>query len=167
MDAATQAAFTLRQATPEDCEDIARLVRDLAAYERLAAEAQATAADFHAQLFGPNPAAHAMVAQSAGRVVGIAIWFYNFSTFVCRRGLYVEDVYVEPEHRGAGIGRAFFRALAQRAQQDGCQRMEWSVLDWNEPAIAFYRAIGATGLQDWTIQRLTTGAIARLAESPI
>ena len=167
MDAPTRTAFTLRQATPEDCEDVARLVRDLAAYERLASEAHATAADFHAQLFSPNPAAHAMVAEAAGRTVGIAIWFYNFSTFVCRRGLYVEDVYVEPEHRGAGIGRAFFRALAQRAQQDGCQRMEWSVLDWNEPAIAFYRAIGATGLQDWTIQRLTTGAIARLAESPI
>ena len=106
-----------------------------------------------------------MVAEVAGHVVGVAIWFYNFSTFVCRRGLYVEDVFVQPEYRGAGIGRAFFRALAQRAQQDGCQRMEWSVLDWNEPAIAFYRAIGAVGMQDWTIQRLTTGAIARLAES--
>ena len=166
MDAATQAAFALRDATPEDCEDIARLVRALAEYEKLAAEAQATGADFQAQLFSPHPAAYAMVAEVAGRIVGVAIWFYNFSTFVCRRGLYIEDVFVEPEHRGAGIGRAFFRALAQRARQDGCQRMEWSVLDWNEPAIAFYRALGAAGMQDRTIQRLTTGGIARLAESP-
>ncbi len=165
MDAPTT-AFTLRDATPADCEDIARLVRALAEYEKLAAEAQASGADFHAQLFAPQPAAHSMVAETAGRVVGVAIWFYNFSTFVCRRGLYLEDVFVEPEHRGAGIGRAFFRALAQRAKQDGCQRMEWSVLDWNEPAIAFYRAMGATGMQDWTIQRLTTEGIARLAESP-
>ncbi len=163
MDAAT---FTLRDATPADCNDIARLVRALAEYEKLAAEAQASGADFHAQLFGPHPAAHAMVAESKGRIVGIAIWFYNFSTFVCRRGLYVEDVFVEPEHHGAGIGRAFFRALAQRAKQDGCQRMEWSVLDWNEPAIAFYSAMGAIGMHDWTIQRLTTDGIARLAESP-
>ena len=167
MDAITQAAFTLRDAAPQDCEDIARLVRALAEYEKLAAEAQATGADFHAQLFGPNPAAHAMVAESAGRIVGIAIWFHNFSTFVCRRGLYIEDVFVEPAHRGAGIGRAFFRALAQRARQDGCQRMEWSVLDWNESAIAFYRALGATGMGDWTVQRLSTPAIARLAESPV
>ncbi len=165
-DTQTVGGFALRQATPADCDDIARLVRALADYEKLAAEAQASGADFHAQLFAPHPAAHAMVAEVAGRVVGVAIWFYNFSTFVCRRGLYVEDVFVEPAHRGAGIGRAFFRALAERAQQDGCQRMEWSVLDWNAPAIAFYRALGATGLEDWTIQRLTTGAIARLAESP-
>ncbi len=167
---APAAAVVLRDATPADCNEIARLVRALAEYEHLAAEAQASGADFHAQLFGPQPAAYAMVAESAGRIVGIAIWFYNFSTFVCRRGLYVEDVFVEPEHRGAGIGRAFFRALAQRAQEQGCQRMEWSVLDRNEPALAFYRAMGATGMQDWTIQRLTTDNIARLAahlaESP-
>ncbi len=166
MDAITKAAFTLRDATQADCDDIARLVRALAEFEKLAAEAQASGDDFRAQLFTPQPAAHAMVAESTGRIVGVAIWFYNFSTFVCRRGLYVEDVFVEPEHRNAGIGRAFFRALAQRAKQEGCQRMEWSVLDWNEPAIAFYRAIGATGMHDWTTQRLTTDAIARLAESP-
>ena len=160
------APITLRDARPADCDDIARLVRALAEYEKLAAEAQASGADFHAQLFAPQPAAHAMGAESAGRIVGVAIWFYNFSTFVCRRGLYIEDVFVEPEHRGAGIGRAFFRALAQRAKQEACQRMEWSVLDWNEPAIAFYRALGATGMADWTIQRLTTDGIARLAESP-
>ncbi len=165
IDAPTQAAFTLRDATPADCADIARLVCALAEYEKLATEAQASGDDFRAQLFSPKPAAYAMVAETAGRIVGVAIWFYNFSTFVCRRGLYLEDVFVEPEHRGAGIGRAFFRALAQRALQDGCQRMEWSVLDWNEPAIAFYRAMGATGMQDWTVQRLTADGIARLAES--
>ncbi len=159
----TQSAFTLRPATEADCTDIARLVLALAAYEKLADEAQATGADFHAQLFDAQPAAHAMVAEAAGRVVGVAIWFYNFSTFLCRRGLYLEDVFVEPEHRGAGIGRAFFRALAQRALQDGCQRMEWSVLDWNEPAVAFYRAMGAAGMEDWTVQRLTTPGIEKLA----
>ena len=156
-------AFNLRDAAPADCDDIARLVRALAEYEKLASEAQATGADFKAQLFGAQPAAHAMVAEVGGRVVGIAIWFFNFSTFVCRRGLYLEDVFVEPEHRGAGIGRAFFRALAQRALQEGCQRMEWAVLDWNTPSIAFYRAMGAAEMQDWTVQRLTTDGIARLA----
>ena len=98
-----------------------------------------------------------------GRVAGVAIWFYNFSTFACRRGLYVEDVFVEPAHRGLGIGRAFFRAMAQRAEQDGCVRMEWSVLDWNTRAIDFYRALGAVPMADWTVQRLDTHAIARLA----
>ena len=156
-------AFTLRPAMPGDCDDVARLVRALAEYEKLAAEAQATGADFRAQLFGPHPAASAMVAEVAGRIVGIAIWFYNFSTFVCRRGLYVEDVFVLPEHRGLGIGRAFFRAMAQRALEEGCQRMEWSVLDWNAPAVGFYRGMGAVGMEDWTVQRLTTPDIEALA----
>ncbi len=155
--------FTLRPAAPADCDAIAALVRALAEYEKLAAEAQADGADFRAQLFGAQPAAHAMVAERAGTIVGIAIWFYNFSTFVCRRGLYVEDVFVQPEHRGLGIGRAFFVAMAQRALQEGCQRMEWSVLDWNAPAVAFYRAMGAVGMEEWTVQRLTTPTIERLA----
>jgi GNAT superfamily N-acetyltransferase len=155
--------FTLRDAVISDCPDIARLVRALAEYEKLADEARATAQDFQTQLFGPTPVAYAMVAEVGGHIAGLALWFYNFSTFVCRPGLYVEDVFVEPEHRGLGIGRAFFRAMAQRALEKGCGRMEWSVLDWNEPAIAFYRGLGAVGMQDWTIQRLTAEKIARLA----
>jgi GNAT superfamily N-acetyltransferase len=155
--------LVLRDAIVSDCEDIARLVRALAEYEKLGDEAKATAQDFHTQLFGASPVAYAMVAELDGRIVGLALWFYNFSTFVCRPGLYVEDVFVEPQHRGLGIGRAFFRAMAQRAVERGCGRMEWSVLDWNEPAIAFYRGLGAVGLQDWTVQRLTADKIALLA----
>jgi GNAT superfamily N-acetyltransferase len=155
--------LVLRDAIVSDCEDIARLVRALAEYEKLGDEAKATAQDFRTQLFGVSPVAYAMVAELDGRIVGLALWFYNFSTFVCRPGLYVEDVFVEPQHRGLGIGRAFFRAMAQRAVERGCGRMEWSVLDWNEPAIAFYRGLGAVGLQDWTVQRLTADKIALLA----
>jgi GNAT superfamily N-acetyltransferase len=164
MDAPGVAAYTLRDAAPTDCAEIARLVRELAEFERLGPEAKGTEADFRAQLFGPHPVAEAMVAEVQGRTVGLALWFYNFSTFKCRPGLYVEDVYVEPACRGLGIGRAFFAAMAQRAMARGCARMEWSVLDWNEPAIKFYRSLGAVGMEDWTVQRLTEAEIARLAE---
>ena len=157
-------AFTVRDATADDCADIARLVRDLAAYEKLLHEAVATADDFRDQLFGLAPIARAAVAEIDGQVVGMAIWFYNFSTFKCRPSLYVEDVFVEPEHRGLGIGRAFFRMMARHAMRSGCGRMEWSVLDWNEPAINFYRSMGAVGMDDWTIQRLDAGKLAALAE---
>jgi len=155
--------FLLRNAALHDAGDIARLVSDLAEYERLADEAVATAEDFERHLFGSAARGQAMVAEVGGRVVGIAIWFYNFNTFTCRPGLYVEDVFVEPAHRGCGIGRAFFRAMAQRAVQEGCSRMEWSVLDWNASAIAFYRSMGAVGMQEWTVQRLSSDALAALA----
>jgi GNAT superfamily N-acetyltransferase len=104
-----------------------------------------------------------MMADVAGQCIGLVLWSYNFSTFLCRPGLYVEDIFVEPAHRGLGIGRAFFRALAQRAIEQGCGRMEWSVLDWNEPSIAFYRSLGAVAMDEWTVQRLTADAIAALA----
>ncbi len=156
--------FVIRDAAPQDCADIARLVRALAEYERLAHEAVATEEDFARQLFGAPPAARAAVADRAGRVVGIAIWFHNFSTFTCRPGLYVEDVFVEPEQRGLGIGRAFFRYMARHAVSAGCSRMDWSVLDWNETAIRFYRSMGAVGLDDWTVQRLDARTLAALAQ---
>ena len=156
--------FTLRAATPEDAAEITRLVYALAVYEKLAHEAVATEADFRAQLFGDNPPASAMVAEIDGRTVGIAIWYTTFNTFTCRRGLYIEDVYVEPEYRGLGIGRAFFRAIAQRALQAGCSRLEWSVLDWNAPAIAFYRSMGAVGMDEWTVQRLSLTQLTALAQ---
>ena len=165
MDATSPPRFNLRDAAPADAADVARLVRDLAAFEKLLPEARGTAETFHEQLFGAQPAAYAMVAEIGGRVVGLALWFYNFSTFACRRGLYVEDVYVEPQHRGLGIGRAFFGAMAQRALQQGCARMEWSVLDWNTDAIAFYRGLGAVGMQEWTVQRLSADGIANLARA--
>ena len=156
--------FTLREAQPEDATEIARLVYALAVYERLAHEAVATEADFRKQLFGDQASAHCMIADVGGHAAGIAIWFYSFNTFTCRPGLYVEDVFVEPAHRGRGIGRAFFRALAQRALAKGCSRMEWSVLDWNDPAIAFYRSMGAIGMSEWTVQRLDAEKIQALAE---
>ncbi len=143
------------------------MVRSLATYEKLAHQAQGSAEDFCAQLFGKQPVAYAMVAEIDDCVVGLALWFYNFSTFQCRPGLYVEDVFVEPEHRGRGIGRAFFQALAQRAVVDGCGRMEWSVLDWNTPAIDFYRSLGAVGMGEWTVQRLTADKIALLAHGDV
>jgi len=155
--------FVLRDARPGDAADIARLVKALATYEKLADEACASAEDFHTALFGPKPAAHALIADIDGKAVGFALWFYNFSTFVGRAGLYVEDVFVEPEYRGLGIGKAFFQALAARATAEGCRRMEWSVLDWNTPAIEFYRGMGAVAMDDWTVQRLTGDPLVALA----
>ncbi len=156
--------FCLRNARPEDCADIARLVRALAAYEKLAHEARATDQDFHRALFGNPPRAHASIAFVDHAAVGVALWFYNFSTFQGRHGLYVEDVFVEPAHRGAGIGRAFFAMMAARAVAEGCARMEWSVLDWNKPAIDFYRALGAEPMTEWTVQRLSGDTLHRLAQ---
>ena len=156
-------SFSLRDAEPRDAGDIARLVRELAEYEKLAHEACAGAADFAAALFGERPRAYAMMAEVDGRAVGFALWFYNFSTFLGRPGLYVEDVFVEPTHRGLGIGKALFRALAARAVAEGCGRMEWWVLDWNAPAIGFYRGMGAVAMSDWTVQRLSGEALVALA----
>jgi GNAT superfamily N-acetyltransferase len=155
--------FTLREAVPEDCADIARLVRALAEYEKLAHEARATEDDFRRALFGAPARAQAAVARVAGATVGFALWFYNFSTFMGREGLYVEDVFVEPAHRGAGIGRAFFRMMAARAVAERCGRMEWSVLDWNTPAIDFYRGLGVEPMSEWTVQRLSGDTLLRLA----
>lgn len=156
--------FTLREAVPEDCADIARLVRALAEYEKLAHEARATEDDFRRALFGAPARAQAAVASVAGATVGFALWFYNFSTFMGREGLYVEDVFVEPAHRGAGIGRAFFRMMAARAVAERCGRMEWSVLDWNEPALRFYASLGAVRMDEWTVQRLTGAALEDFAK---
>ena len=160
----TQKPFRLRDATPDDVAEIARLVKALAVYEELGDEAQAGPDDFHRALFGPVPRAHAMLAEMDGRAVGFALWFHNFSTFVGRAGLYVEDVFVEPQSRGLGIGKAFFQVLAKRAVAENCGRMEWSVLDWNAPAIAFYRGIGAVPMGEWTVQRLSGDALLALAE---
>ena len=156
--------FSIRDATPADCADIARLVRALATFERLADQARATEADFHRALFGQPARAQAAVAVADDATVGFALWFYNFSTFQGRPGIYLEDVFVEPAHRGAGIGRAFFRAIAARAVAEGCARMEWSVLDWNETALAFYGGLGAEPMSEWTVQRLSGQPLQRLAQ---
>jgi GNAT superfamily N-acetyltransferase len=157
------AACTLRDATPHDITTILRLVRALAAYEKLLHEVDATEDHFHAALFGEPARAHAILAELDGEAVGFGLWFYNFSTFSGRPGLYIEDVYVEPDHRGRGIGKMIFRELARRALAAGCSRMQWSVLDWNQPAIEFYRSIGARPLDEWTVQRLSGNALVALA----
>jgi len=159
-----RAGFTLRDATPDDLPTIVRLVRALAEYERLAHEARGTEEDFRRALFGDPPRAHALIAEGAdGAALGFAVWFHNFSTFEGRPGIYVEDVFVEPAHRGRGIGAAIFRHLARRALAEGCARLEWWVLDWNEPAVRFYRRIGARGMDGWTVQRVSGDALRALA----
>lgn len=157
-------AVTLRLATPEDVPTILGFVQDLAAFEHLSHEVEATEADFHTSLFGRPARAEALLAEAEGLAVGFSVWFYNFSTFRGRHGLFVEDVYVDPAHRGAGIGRQIFRFLAQRAISQGCARMDWDVLNWNAPAIGFYRSLGAFPLDGWTRQRLTGPALTALAE---
>lgn len=157
-------SLTFRDAVPGDEGRVAWFVRALAEYEKLLHEARATEADFARALFGSPPRCHALFAERDGQAVGFALWFYNFSTFAGRHGLYVEDVFVLPEHRGGGIGRAIFRELARRAAAQGCVRMEWSVLDWNAPAVGFYRGIGARGMDEWTVQRLTGDALSALAK---
>lgn len=152
-----------RDAQPGDETIVARFVRALAEYEKLAHEAVATDDDFRRALFGTPPRACALIIEDAGEPIGLALWFYNFSTFAGRHGLYVEDIFVMPEKRGQGIGRAVFRELARRALADGCARMEWSVLDWNSPAVAFYRSIGAQAMDEWTVQRLSGKALRKVA----
>ena len=153
----------LRDATSADVPLVLGFVRQLAVYERLAHEVRATEATLHAGLFGDPPRGHALIAEVAGTPAGFAVWFYSFSTFEGQASLYVEDVFVLPERRGHGIGRAIFRDLARRAVGQGCARMDWAVLDWNTPAIDFYRSIGARPVAGWTVQRLTGAALAALA----
>jgi GNAT superfamily N-acetyltransferase len=156
--------LVLRDAKKADLPLLLRFVRALAEYEMLAAEAIATEADFRRFLFGEPRRAEALIAEAAGEPVGFAVWFYSFSTFQGRPSLYVEDVFVESAARGRGIGRAIFRDLARRALVAGCGRMEWSVLDWNAPSIAFYRSLGAEPRRGWTVQRLAGEALSALAQ---
>ena len=154
-------SLILRDATTDDAGLIAGFVRALAEYEKLLHEAVAADADFAAALAGGHVGA--LIADLDGSPVGFALWFTTFSTFTGRQGLYLEDIFVQPAHRGGGIGKAIFRDLARRAVAQGCARMEWSVLDWNAPAVAFYRALGARPMDEWTVQRLEGEALARLA----
>ncbi len=154
-----------RDATAGDIPVLLDLIAELAAYERLSDEAVATHADLHDSLFGPAPRARALLAERDGEVAGMAVFFFSFSTFTGRPSLYLEDVFVRPAHRGQGIGRAFFRLLAQRAVAERCGRMEWSVLDWNQPALDFYHALGAEPRAGWTTMRLVGDGLARVAGS--
>jgi GNAT superfamily N-acetyltransferase len=157
--------FEVREAAPDDVHELLRLVRDLATYEKEPDAAVATPEQFHRALFPPDaaPTAHALVAERAGRVVGMAIWFPTFSTWTGENGLWLEDLYVEPEQRGLGIGRVLLAGLADICVRRGWPRMEWWVLDWNEPSIAFYKAQGALPQDEWTTYRVTGDALTQLA----
>jgi len=153
----------IRDATPDDVSAVAALIRALAAYEHLAHEVVLRDDDLREHLFGPRPYAEVAVAEHGGSVVGFALFFHNYSTFLGRPGIYLEDLFVLPEHRGAGHGRALLAHLAGLAVERGCGRVEWSVLDWNEPSIAFYRSLGARAMDDWTVYRLDGEALRSLA----
>lgn len=148
-------------AKPGDVATLLALVRELAEFERLSHEVVTDEKQLHAALFGARANVEAVIARADGEVVGFALWFHNFSTFVGRRGLYLEDLYVRPAHRGRGYGEALLRHLAGIAVERGCGRMEWAVLDWNERAIDFYRRLGAEPQDAWTIFRLAGGALER------
>jgi GNAT superfamily N-acetyltransferase len=157
--------FQIRPACSEDVPVILQLIRDLATYERAPDEVTATEEQLVDVLFGERPAAEVLLAFERESPVGFAVYFYNFSTWLGRPGLYLEDLFVKPEKRGKGYGRALLVELAKIARARGCGRMEWAVLDWNEPAIKFYRALGAQPMHEWTVFRLTRDEIASLASS--
>src|SRR6266511_1220321 len=157
--------FEIRRARVEDVPIILQLIRDLATYERAPNEVTATEEQLVDVLFGERPAAEVLLAFEGKLPVGFAVYFYNFSTWLGRPGLYLEDLFVKPEMRGKGYGRALLVELAKIARDRGCGRMEWAVLNWNEPAIKFYRALGATPMNEWTVFRLTRDEIAGLADA--
>lgn len=158
------ADFEIRPAGRADAAEIARLIRALAEYEKLSDQAVGTPAMIESQLFGPRPAAEAFMAVAGGRAVGFALFFTTFSTFLCKPGLYLEDLFVEPEHRGAGIGKALLGRLAALAVERSCGRFEWRVLDWNTPSIRFYESLGATLMPEWQLVRMTAAQFAQLAK---
>jgi GNAT superfamily N-acetyltransferase len=150
-------------AATSDVPVILYFIRKLADYEKLSHEMTATESLLHENLFGPNPVAEAVIAKLAGQPVGFALFFSTFSTFVGKPGIWLEDLFVLPEHRSKGVGRALLRHVAALAIERNCGRLEWSVLDWNEPALKVYRSIGSQPMSDWTTQRLTGDALLRLA----
>ena len=158
--------FVLRNAELRDVGAIVQLIRDLAEFEQLTHLLQVTPEKLRPQLFGEKPAAEALVAERGGEVVAFALFFTNFSTFLAQPGLYLEDLYVKPEHRGAGIGRALLTKLAALAVERHHGRFEWSVLDWNENAIRFYQGMGATVMPEWRICRVTGEALQALGAPP-
>ena len=155
--------LSIRPATIDDVPLIRQLIAELAEYERLADAAVATDDTLRAQLFGAQPAAEVLIGEVDGEAAGFALFFHNFSTFLGKRGLYLEDLFVRPAVRGSGLGKHLMATLARIAVQRGCGRFDWSVLDWNEPAIGFYRTLGAVGQDEWTVQRLEGGALHSLA----
>ena len=170
MDATTSmthaAALQLRPAGVADVPQILALIRELADYEKLLHEVDASEADLRRDLFGDTPRAHCDLALWQGEVAGFALWFYNYSTFRGRAGIYLEDLFVRPALRGHGIGKALIVQLAQRCAAEQLPRLQWSVLDWNAPSIAFYESLGAVVMKEWLTCRVHGEAIAALAQSP-
>ena len=153
----------IRSATPADVPTIARLIRALAEYERLSHAVVLEEAKLHEHLFGPRPYAEVLLAEDGGAVVGFALFFHSYSTFAGKPCIYLEDLFVEPAKRGQGLGKALLKRLAKLAIERDCARLEWSVLNWNEPSIAFYRAAGARPMDEWTVYRVDDDALSALA----
>jgi GNAT superfamily N-acetyltransferase len=153
----------IRPATPADVPTVARLIRALAEYERLSHEVVLDEARLRDHLFGPRPYCEVLIAEDAGAAVGYALFFHTYSTFLARPGIYLEDLFVLPESRGRGHGKALLAALAKLAVARGCGRLEWAVLNWNEPSIGFYKSLGAVPMDEWSVYRLTGDALTKLA----
>lgn len=153
--------FKIRPAIAGDEVHILRLIQALADYEKLSHEVVATEAALRETLFGSKPVAECQLAQTSDKVVGFALYFYNYSTFLAKPGIYLEDLFVEPEYRGQGIGKALIESVFIKANKEACGRVEWSVLNWNEPSIQFYKSLGAKPMDEWTVYRLTGDELAR------
>lgn len=160
----TPTNLTIRRARPGDAGLVLEFVHKLATYEELDDEVEATEAGLAEALFGPDPKVHCDFAEIDGQPVGFALWFYNFSTFKGRHGIYLEDLFVEPEFQGRGIGKTLLRHLARRCVDEGLGRFEWWVLDWNKPSIAFYKSVGSVPMDEWTVFRVTGEALELLAD---
>jgi GNAT superfamily N-acetyltransferase len=154
---------SVRPAVAADGDLILQFIRDLAAYEKLLDDVRATRDDITVALFGDNPKAFCDIAEIDGQPVGFALWFYNFSTFVGRHGIYLEDLFVQPQARGSGAGKALLANLARRCVDENLGRLEWAVLDWNAPSIAFYDSLGAAAMDEWIVRRMTGEALRKLA----
>jgi GNAT superfamily N-acetyltransferase len=155
--------FLIRAATPRDVDELLRLIRALADYEKLTHMVTGTPEMLREALFGGRPVCEAVMVERGGRAVGFALYFMSFSTFLCKPGLYLEDLFVEPEHRGHGLGKALLAYLAALALERRCGRFEWHVLDWNEPSIRFYESLGAALMPEWELVRMTEPALEKLA----